>query len=840
MYLPQTIPLRRGRYRRRPELQLLEARTLLSTVPASFVDVSTTVVSVPVVDTATSADTLSFVQADPAAGSTVTQPPSTITVTFNLPIDPFSLSPADFGLDQVNADGSLTPLDPNDAAGLLSEVGVSASDPNSITLGVNQLLPPGQYELVLLGTSMIAGLDANGNDVFWAPPNGVGTDAPLSSFTIHAPGVTLADATDLGVVGATPVVTTGALDLATSPSAVSLYQVTLSPGHFWRFGAEIWTSRIGSALDPTLALFDANGQLIKTATVGAFNSPNDPYLFAGLQPGTYYVGISGTGNVPGRPGGYDPVSGTPGSSTRAIGGTFQLDLAAAPEDTPTTLQSFALQYADPRSDTPTGFTVAFSRPIDVQTLSSDGGNTIDGIQVVDRAGVVWPVTAVSAQGHGTQLTFVFNQELPPGHYTLRLPAQGGLADLAGIAPVAAHQSTGVLAHWTVRPDSIEPGPYDLGALYPQSLASGISLSAALEPGQSVTYRVVALPLSQNGGVYFLTLNDPANSVSIRVFGSHGTVPPYTTNASAGLSGATITLTSGVYYIRLTNAGNRPVVVSGTLSANVRAEDVITNGVGQGPAVNLLFVNSPAGASEDASSATATAALIPALVTSVTSVFTPTVTNAPAVLASPGGLVLTLGGSLVGTPPNAAGAAVGMTEGSTDVGLLTATNALPAQPGASISGNSVSGSSDATVAESASDDVVQAGGEELTPELTPVETDRDARVVADNEWLGRVGERLAYWFALAPASVPVPVPASVAEPPNTHQPSAERIALQRDDLPAAETERVDKADLSVPLGVGVVCLVAARLSHPVRRFMSMRRRTKVAQLSNPHRGPHRNF
>src|SRR6185437_9487251 len=142
----------------------------------------------------------------------------------------------------------------------------------------------------------------------------------------------------------------------------------------------------------------------------------------------------------GQPGGYDPAAGTPGVSTAANGGTFVLGLAAVPAGDPPQVDSFQVQHADPTSTVPTGFTIAFSSPIDLQSLSSDGGQTVAGVELVDQEGLVWPVI-----------------------------------------PVAADDATPRAAD-------------DLGVIFPSVLRSGFGVSAALAPGQSVTYRFVMLAL----------------------------------------------------------------------------------------------------------------------------------------------------------------------------------------------------------------------------------------------------------------------------------------------------------------------------------------------------------
>src|SRR5690606_32852954 len=124
----------------------------------------------------------------------------------------------------------------------------------------------------------------------------------------------------------------GTLDFEADPTAVALYRITLSPSHrLWRLGVEVEANGIGSRLHAALALFDEEGKGLAVAEDGGFIGAKDPHLFDGLAPGTYYVGVSGRGNLPGQPGGYDPVTGDPGTVVQdQPGGAFQLLLVADP------------------------------------------------------------------------------------------------------------------------------------------------------------------------------------------------------------------------------------------------------------------------------------------------------------------------------------------------------------------------------------------------------------------------------------------------------------------------------------------------------------------------------
>src|SRR5690348_13104917 len=57
---------------------------------------------------------LTIIGSSPADGQVVTQAPSSVTVTFDRPVDPNSLGFSDLLVDQVGPNGTLTPVyDPN-------------------------------------------------------------------------------------------------------------------------------------------------------------------------------------------------------------------------------------------------------------------------------------------------------------------------------------------------------------------------------------------------------------------------------------------------------------------------------------------------------------------------------------------------------------------------------------------------------------------------------------------------------------------------------------------------------------------------------------------------------
>ncbi|MFO0953141.1 MAG: hypothetical protein U0835_18705, partial [Isosphaeraceae bacterium] len=348
---PRTQDNRNGRCR--PLVERLESRLALSNAPTGPVPPMFSRAPVSAYEGVESPPApgpdLTAVATDPAPGASLRGAPATISVRFDRPLDEISLLSDDVLIQKLQSDGSWAlahdglnaPLETLDATG-------------SVLILTPQIpLTAGRYRLVLPEFSTLTGADGS-------VVADLGSDQVLGEFTIERPGVTLADATPLGVAGPIPWLVSGSLDLASDPNAVRLYRFEVPAGHHWRFGAEVSAQREGSGLLSSLTLFDASGRPIATSTKGRRDAPADPYLFTGLGAGTYYLGISGAGNVPGL-GGYDPSTGDPGTIVFGqAGGTFRLTLVADPADAPTQLLGFTLNFADPRSHSPTGFSMSFS------------------------------------------------------------------------------------------------------------------------------------------------------------------------------------------------------------------------------------------------------------------------------------------------------------------------------------------------------------------------------------------------------------------------------------------------------------------------------------------------
>jgi hypothetical protein len=523
---------------------------------------------------------LSIIATDPAPDSRLTTAVSSLAFTFDRQVFDGSVGFDDFQLDQVASDGTLTPLiDPN--VGAFESLD---STQTQLTVDLDSVLTPGHYRMFLSGLNALSGLDGS-------VPAGNGTDQPLGDFTIVNPGVTLDGATNLGRIGssAKPTTVAGKLDFTANPFAVDLYKFTLTDDHTWRFGAELSAQRNGSPLLGALSLFDSKGQPISVTTFGRPGFPSDPYFFKLLGPGTYYIGVSGVGNAAGQPGAYNPVTGDPGLIGQTQpGGPYTLRLAADPGEAPVALLGFRLDHADPQDTTPTGFELQFSGSISLAAADGSLSNAAtNGVQVVDQKGRTWPIAAVRYDEATASLTYLFRAELPVGRYSVELPSTGGLVDLAGHLPTAAGMPPGILATFTVFPNPRPAGPTDFGPLFPASALAGVSKDATIQPGQAVDFHATIL----YPNFYLITTRFSGGPVTNEIQ-EHGVTVATIKPSKPDLPQTVFkSLPAGDYVFHVTDTGAAPAHFE--LSYKVTQfswESLLQNGVGQGPALNLMLIS----------------------------------------------------------------------------------------------------------------------------------------------------------------------------------------------------------------------------------------------------------
>src|SRR4051794_14554888 len=121
-----------------PKLEGLEVRRLFA--GSLDLGLSQSVTPLLSLTTTSSATSLAVVQTVPADRAVLTSSPSTISVTFNMPLNPVFLG-TDFALEQVNSDGSVTVLQPSP----LEEPYDLFAPTATLPVTVNRPLSPGHY-----------------------------------------------------------------------------------------------------------------------------------------------------------------------------------------------------------------------------------------------------------------------------------------------------------------------------------------------------------------------------------------------------------------------------------------------------------------------------------------------------------------------------------------------------------------------------------------------------------------------------------------------------------------------------------------------------------------------
>lgn len=600
-----TPPSRRARWRRPPRRRFvpepLEPRHLLA-------------VALPGITGTT-----------PADGATLSGAPQSFTITFDqsvvdeidstfapiLSLPPDQVFPTliafdqdDVEIDQVGPDGTLTPYAGGPGAAVNQTLQTTTA-PDGTTTGTQLVvtlpagdptMQPGNYQLEVLPYTLMAMAFGTVSDPTWDTAPG---PIPIADFTVSQQGPTLADATNLGTVGAQGSSFWSSLDPSDVQSAVALYKFTLPQGGPWQINAGIAANSLGSPLTTALALFDADGNVIATRNTGtgSVTDPVDPEIFQDLPAGTYYLGVSAAGNLPGTPAGYNPVTGQPGTAgTNQPAGLYELTVSATPVQPPDTLVGFNLDHADPLEPAPTGMDLTFSAPVDVSPLARPD-QVETALTVVDASGQTWPISAVDYDSADNRLSFVFDEALPAGTYSLVEPLVGGLTDLAGRPVVGPSGSPdGVLATWTVAASSGPVAPNDLGVLWPGpenvTWTPGVSGSDSLAAGQQASYRFVAVC----PGIYEVQTQVGAGSIDVGIQSADG-ASIVQADGLTGISYTVFHLEPGVYDLTLAADGSQPASVDWRLQpVALDYEKLANNGVGQTPALTLALVGPVAGES----------------------------------------------------------------------------------------------------------------------------------------------------------------------------------------------------------------------------------------------------
>ena len=812
------------------------------------------------------------IEAVPVGGDPLNPSPTSLVVTFSQSALLYPWINGDIQLDRIGNDGTTTqlfvdtPPPPSDPSlipmptATLNESGTQVT----ATIPLNQTLPAGSYSIVLAGGMPLSFILAGATDFSYSPGDGAWdwtSDQTITEFTV-APavvptipaGVTFNDAIDLGTIGSQVQTSSGSLDLAAAQT-YALYKVTLGTDHFfWRLGVELDAQRIGSSLLGALTLFDQQGNVLATrdSGTGLPSSPEDPYFFTGLKPGVYYIGVSGAGNLAGQPGGYDPATGTIGSAGQAqVGGAYDLQVVADPADSLTQVTGFSLQRADTLNSTPTGLTLTFSGPIDPNSLMSNSP-----VLVYDASGKAWPMTLSSFEASQCQVSFVFDQPLPPGQYTVVDPPSGGLADLTGRAPVSPGDIPGVLASFSVEPQTSQAVAGNLGVLWPSPQIQ-VSQFATIPPGQEFVSRVV-VPIT---GFYTLETTFTQGSVAILRAGPDGVavIDPASTGPSNTYE---MPLEAGVYLVSFRTVGTQPAVGQWTFkSAGIDHEWIMDNGVGQGAALSLRLVD-PISSSLTSGSPSGATTVLPANPGPVVSPSSPQSGSNTVPVAAPVGsgeavavtgvsvipasLVVTVSTGLLGTPalqnepvavvgPVVAGGSVALAGNFS--GLLPgiiyrSSSSLDQRAPKQTDPGPVAGNSSATDAELEESGISSSANPGV---ILASASSADVQALTKADRITELAGRLGRWFGLKTGQEGATIDGALAESDLLARKETEPGRGPADGSAESSTERMTEADLGMPTGLIVVAAAAYRLRQLAGRWWR-RTRGQVRVPSQPEARP----
>lgn len=314
-------------------------------------------------------------------------------------------------LYRIEGDGAATPLFNPESPPIASRAD------GAVTIPLDQPLGPGRYRVVL------AGGEISFSRLIWDGSWNYREDQTLAEFEVVADRGAFDSALDAGTVGTALQRFNGSL---AASGDRALYKIALGADQaLWRLGLQLDAGRIGSDLWANLTVYNAQGDIVASSEGrrGFASAADDPHLFVGLRPGTYYVGVS-----------------MAEGSRRS--GAYRLAVVADPAAEPTRVVGFALDWS---RGAPVGFTIAFSDAIAPEALEA----TAAPLFAVDELGEIHPAHLTAADGGLRRLSFTFDSPLPSGRYRLVLAGEGGLVDLIGRSPTADGQPLGTLANWTV-------------------------------------------------------------------------------------------------------------------------------------------------------------------------------------------------------------------------------------------------------------------------------------------------------------------------------------------------------------------------------------------------------
>jgi len=607
------------------------------------------------------ADGPAVLSSDPAPGAVLDRSPLAVRLELSKPLAPSTVDAGRTVRLVYNPKGSFG--DGHDVAVGLGSVNYSAAA-NELQIFPARALAPGVYQVTLSGDTSRGGpalsspdgapLGSSGgssrghDNVFTFRVTGIegGAAAPDTPATAHD----LGDVTGSGLVqaagaiGNDPFYDAASLDPARNPgNGVEMYHFRVSgPGRF-AFAAEVFAGRIGSPLDPGLALYQVdpathalrflagndNTQDSTAATNGSVPLSSDAALFQGIGEGDYYVAVSGGSNTPsplegrpvGSPGLYDPSrshSGSGGFST----GPYALNLLVQPLAAAVQIVSTGPAEGASLDAAPMDVSVQFSGPVNLQQLAYqayqvNAGSALPAVYVLGSNGTRYFPRFDTFDAVTETARFRMLDALPNGAYELHLSGPAGLTDLSG-APVAGNTAGG---DYVVRfkvagalrgrqgdpltraASFTTPGPQDLGPIFPHEwqAAVGVTRDFSSEPTRApaVTEDAYRFRILQQQTYLFQVagtgLPVPTDGTSpLRLTDESGTPVVFGVQADGGVIVAD--LSPGVYVVHV---GAWPADRSGSVAYRLKLQLLGTADnpqplvAGPSPALQIRLDSAPA-------------------------------------------------------------------------------------------------------------------------------------------------------------------------------------------------------------------------------------------------------
>ncbi len=299
-----------------------------------------------------------------------------------------------------------------------------------------------------------------------------------------------------------------------------MYQFTVSgPGNY-ALVAEVFAGRIGSPLDPGVSLFEldpSDGSLQFIAgnnntydpveTTDGLSTPlyTDSALYASLTAGVYYLAVADGSNTPspfegqppGSPGLFDPN--VPNSAQNGWStGPYVLNVLVQPAPDPPHVVSTSPSNGATLTQPPSQLTVTFDEPVNLaqlafQTYQVSGESTLASVYIEGADGTEYFPRFESYDSATNQATFIMLNALPNGDYQLHLSGSAGLTDLGGNELVGNDPDGDYVVSFTVdgpargtggnplewsdqEPNDTIQDPQDLGVLFPDDLAAGVTIT----------------------------------------------------------------------------------------------------------------------------------------------------------------------------------------------------------------------------------------------------------------------------------------------------------------------------------------------------------------------------